>query len=294
MRVKKLMSKRLITVISSISNSLCDFTLDIAVNKYNTYKILFLTSIISFILQIIYALVFGISFTYQSLPIIFLYGLIILAGYLSYIKALQNIPIGLASLLENTDLFIVLTIDIILGYIKLTNRFIILFILFIISIIWFCFETNKIKDEIKLKKINFIGIVFILLSVFFYALEPYIIKKANSLGANEVAINFGYYFLAIPFFLYKSSKNKDNNNTKKNKKILLIVLLIGFFEAIYYIGGTIGYIYETPIIVNIIQEIRVFILVILSFIFKTDKINLKKTLSIALGMFSIAGIYLFC
>ena len=34
MRVKKLMSKRLITVISSISNSLCDFTLDIAVNKF--------------------------------------------------------------------------------------------------------------------------------------------------------------------------------------------------------------------------------------------------------------------
>ena len=294
MRVKKLMSKRLITVISSISNSLCDFTLDIAVNKYNTYKILLLTSIVSFILQIIYALVFGISFTYQSLSIIFLYGLIILAGYLSYIKALQNIPIGLASLLENTDIFIVLTIDIILGYIKLTNRFIILFILFIISIVWFCFETNKIKDEIKLKKINFIGIVFILLSVFFYVLEPYIIKEANSLGANEVAINFGYYFLAIPFFLYKCSKNKDNNSTKQNKKILLIVLLIGLFEAIYYIGGTIGYIYETPIIVNIIQEIRVFILVILSFIFKTDKINLKKALSIALGMLSIAGIYLFC
>lgn len=288
------MSKRLITVISSISNSLCDFTLDIAINKYNTYKILFLTSIISFVLQIIYALIFGISFTYQSLPIIFLYGLIILAGYLSYIKALQNIPIGLASLLENTDLFIVLTIDIILGYMKLTNTFIILFTLFIISITWFCFETNKIKDEIKLKKINFIGIVFILLSVFFYVLEPYIIKQANSLGANEVAINFGYYFLAIPFFLYKGSKNKDNNSTNQNKKILLIVLLIGLFEAIYYIGGTIGYIYETPIIVNIIQEIRVFILVILSFIFKTDKINLKKALSIALGMLSIAGIYLFC
>ena len=189
------MSKRLITVISSISNSLCDFTLDIAINKYNTYKILFLTSIISFVLQIIYALIFGISFTYQSLPIIFLYGLIILAGYLSYIKALQNIPIGLASLLENTDLFIVLTIDIILGYIKLTNIFIILFTLFIISITWFCFETNKIKDEIKLKKINFIGIVFILLSVFFYVLTQiyilhFILNILHSLTLFSIIFHF--------------------------------------------------------------------------------------------------------
>lgn len=290
------MSKRLITAISSISNAFCDFTLDIAVNKYNTYKVLFFTSIISLLIQVIYSFVFGIEFTYGSLPIVLLYGLVILLGYLFYIKALQNIPIGLASLLENTDLFIILIIDIILGYINLTKEFVILFALFVISIIWFCFETNKIKEEIKFKKINFIGIIFILLSVFFYVLEPYIIKEANSLGSNEVAINFGYYFLAIPFFFYNSFKEKTTSKTNKNnnKKVVVLIFLIGIFEAIYYIGGTIGYIYETPIIVNIIQEIRVFMLVILSVIFKTDKINLKKALSIALGMLSIAGIYIFC
>lgn len=66
---------------------------------------------------------------------------------------------------------------------------------------------------------------------------------------------------------------------------------IGLFEAIYYIFRTICYIYETPIIVNIIQEIRVILLVILSVVFKTDKINLKKAIAILLVIISITGIY---
>lgn len=285
------MNKRITAVISSVFNSFCDFTLDIAVNKYSVYKVLLYTSIISLFFQILYAFYAGISISIQAIPIILVYGLIILFGYLCYINALKNIPIGLAALLENLDLFIVLIIDILLGNLILTSKFIFLFVLFIISVLWFTLETNKIKDEIKFKKVKFIGIIFIIISALFYGIEPYIIKYANTLGANEVAINFGYSIIAIPFFFFKS-KNYDKFKEKNtNKTFIILVALIGLFEAIYYIFGTIGYIYETPIIVNIIQEIRVFLLVILSAVFKTDKMNLKKVIAIILGMISIIGIY---
>lgn len=284
------MNKRITAVISSVFNLFCDFSLDIAVNKYSVYKVLLYTSIISLFFQILYAFYSGISITAQAIPIILIYGLIILLGYLCYVNALKNIPIGLAAILENLDLFIVLIIDIVFGNLIITSKFIFLFVLFIISILWFTLETNKIKDEIKFKKIKFIGIIFILLSVLFYGIEPYVIKYANMLGANEVAINLGYSIVAIPFFFFES-KNSDKLKGKDNKKFIYLVALIGLFEAIYYIFGTIGYIYETPIIINIIQEIRVFLLVVLSAVFKTDKINFKKAIAILLGMISIAGIY---
>lgn len=285
------MNKRIAALVSSIFNSLCDFTLDIAVNKYFIYKVLLYTSIISLFFQILYAFYAGISITTQSIPIILIYGLIILLGYLCYVNALKSIPIGLAALLENLDFFIVLIIDIVLGNLILTSKFIFLFSLFIISVLWFSLETNRIKDEIKFKKIKFIGIVFILLSVLFYGIEPYIIKYANTLGASEVAINFGYSVVAIPFFFFKSKTSDVSKEENNNKHFFRLVILIGLFEAVYYIFGTIGYIYETPIIVNIIQEIRVFLLVILSVIFKTDKMNWKKAIAILIGMISIAGIY---
>ena len=284
------MNKRITAVVSSVSNSFCDFTLDIAVNKYSMYKVLLYTSIISLFFQILYAFYAGISITTLAFPIILIRGLIILLGYLCYINALKNIPIGLAALLENLDLFMILMIDIILGNLIITSKFIFLFVLFIISVLWFTLETNKIKDEVSFKKIKFIGIVFILLSVLVYGIEPYLIKWANTLGANEVAINLGYSIVAIPFFFFKS-KNSDKLKKEDNKKFIYLVALIGLFEAIYYIFGTIGYIYETPIIINIIQEIRLFLLVVLSAIFKTDKINFKKAIAILLGMISIAGIY---
>jgi len=284
------MNKRITAVVSSVFNSFCDFSLDIAVNKYSVYKVLLYTSIISLFFQILYAFYSGISITIQAIPIILIYGLIILLGYLCYVNALKNIPIGLAALLENLDLFIVLIIDIVFGNLIITSKFIFLFVLFIISILWFTLETNKIKDEIKFKKIKFIGIIFILLSVLFYGIEPFVITYSIILGANEVAINLGYSIVAIPFFFYKS-KNYDKLKGKDNKKFIYLVALIGLFEAIYYIFGTIGYIYETPIIINIIQEIRVFLLVVLSAVLKTDKINFKKAIAILLGMISIAGIY---
>lgn len=44
-------------------------------------------------------------------------------------------------------------------------------------------------------------------------------------------------------------------------------------------------------IVNIIGELRVFLLVILSVIFKLDKMNLKKFIATILGIISITLIY---
>jgi len=284
-------NKRITAVVSSVFNSFCDFTLDIAVNKYSMYKVLLYTSIISMFFQILYAFYVGISITIWAVPIILIFGLIMLLGYLCYVNALKNIPIGLAALLENLDLFMVLIIDIILGNLVITSKFIFLFVLFIISVLWFTIETNKIKDEIKFKKIKIIGIVFILLSVLVYGIEPYIIKLANSLGANEVAINFGYSIVAIPFFFFKSKKYDESNEKGNNIEFVYLITLVGLFEAIYCIFGTIGYIYETPVIVNIIEEIRVFLLVVLSAIFKTDEINLKKAIAILLGMIAIIGIY---
>lgn len=284
------MNKRIAAVISSVVNSFCDFTLDIAINKYSTYKILFFTSLISLIFQIIYGLVIGIYVTLEAIPIILIYGLCMLAGYMFYVQSLKNIPIGLAALLENADLFIVLIIDIIFGYLTLTPKFVLMFLTFIFSIFLFTFETNKIKNDVSFKNIKFIGIIFIIISVLFYSIEPYLIKYANKLGGSEIAINFGYSFFAIPFFAYKSNC-KDTKENKLNGRACLLIILIGLFEAIYYIFGTIGFIYETPVIVNIIQEIRVFLLVVLSIIFKTDKITLKKAIAIILGMTSIIGIY---
>ncbi len=285
------MEKRLPAIISSIANSFCDFTLDIAINKYNEYTILLYTSLISVFFQIIYSFYAGITLTASSIPIILVYGLVILFGYLSYIQALKRVPIGLAALLESSDLFFVLIIDIILGYLKLTPLFIFLFTIFVISIIWFTSESYKIRDEIKFKKIKLSGILFLILSVLLYTAEPYLIKIASYTNANEVAINFGYSFIAIPFFLFKCVSYKNNKeDSSLNKKGLVLICTIGLLEAIYYLAGTMGYINDTPIIVNIIQEIRVFLLVILSVIFKTDKITLKKAIALLIGMLSIIGI----
>ena len=178
------MSKRITVVISSIVNAFCDFTLDIAINKYSTYKILFCTSLISLVFQIIYGSLVGINVTLEAIPIILIYGLCMLAGYIFYVQYLKNIPIGIAVLLENADLFIVLIIDIVFGYLTLTPKFILIFLIFIFSIFLFTFETNKIKDDVSFKNIKFIGIVFIIISVLFYSIEPYLIKYANKLGGE--------------------------------------------------------------------------------------------------------------
>lgn len=129
------MNKKIYAFTSAIANTFCDFSLDIAINKYSIYKVLFYTSLISFFFQMLYATKIGIIFTISSIPIILFYGLAMFFGYLFYVKSLKCIPIGFAGLLENLDLFLVFIIDIILGYLVLDLKFMILFIIFLISVI---------------------------------------------------------------------------------------------------------------------------------------------------------------
>ena len=89
------------------------------------------------------------------------------------------------------------------------------------------------------------------------------------------------------------NKNKAVINNQKQSGSIKFILLISIFEAIYYLFGTMGYANETAIINAIIQEIRVFLLFILSVLFGTDKMSLKKLFSIIIGILSIIGIYLY-
>lgn len=288
------MNKRIPAIISTVSNSFCDFTLDIAINKYNMYLILLGTAICSFIIQLIYGFKVGITITTDSIIYIIMYGISMLLGYVLYVLALKKLPVALTALIESGSLFAYLMIDWICGYLKINIWFCFLFILFLFSIFLFSYDTYKFKDNIKNKKIKLVGILILLLSMFFYGLEPYLIRFASTNGANEVAINLGYYVFAIPFFIIMYNRNKDDNIKKKsNNKIIKYILLISIFESIYFLFGTIGYINEAAIINAIIQEIRVFLLFFLSIMVGTDKITLKKVVAIIIGIFSVVGIYLY-
>lgn len=290
------MNNRIPAIISTVSNSFCDFTLDIAVNKYNTYLILLGTAIGSLVIQLIYGGFSGFLITYDSIIYIAIKGLSLLLGYIMYILALKRIPVTLTALIESGSLFAFLAIDYFLGYLKINTWFIFLFITFISSVILFSLDTYKFKNDIKNKKIKMSGILILLVSMFFYGLDPYLIKLASANGANEVTINIGYYVFAIPFFIFMYIKNKKNGTKETNKpnnKIIIYILLISIFEAIYLLFGTMGYINEAAVVNAVIQEIRIFLLFILSTIAGTDKLTLKKTIAIIMGSLSIIGIYLY-
>lgn len=316
------MNKRYTALISTISNSFCDFSLDYAINKFNVYKVLAITSFLAMLGQIIIGLVIGIDITLASLPYILLYGAVILGGYVFYIKSLKIMPVGLAGLVESGSLFMVLAIDILYGFLKITPKFLILFAIFVIAITIFSIETNKINEENNrftfgklfskiisiitfknnkevVKKVTIKGLTFLFLSMIIYGVEPYLIKAASFEGANEIAINLGYYLFGTTFFLisYLNFKRKDDKriifkkDTKTTLKFILICLGIAALETIYYVFATMSFINDTPIIVCIIQELRVFLLVILSIVFGTDKMTPKKLIATILAMAAVAGLY---
>lgn len=287
------MNKRLPAIISTVSNSFCDFTLDIAVNKYSMYFILFGTALGSFLFQLIYGIINGVTFTYSSLIFIFINGFCMLLGYIFYVQALKRLPVALTGLIESGSLFAYLFIDFICGYLSINLWFLFLFFMFIVSIFIFSYDTYKEKNKNKIKKIKMSGILILLCSMFFYGLEPYLIKFASNRGANEIGINFGYYFFALPFFFIMMLKNKNKQTKNGNNKAIKLIILISFFEAIYYLFGTIGYVNEVAVINAIIQEIRVFLLFMLSIAFGTDKLSLNKVIAIIIGFLSIIGIYLY-
>ena len=287
------MNKRVPAIISTVSNSFCDFTLDIAVNKYNIYFILFGTALGSFIIQFIYGITNGVSVTFPSLIFIIANGICMLLGYVLYVQALKRLPVALTGLIESGSLFAYLLIDFVCGYLKINLWFLFLFAIFMLSIFMFSYDTYKQKDENKIKKIKMSGILTLLCSMLFYGFEPYLIRFASNVGANEVAINFGYYFFAIPFFFIMMKKNKTKETKSNYSGSIKLILLISLFEAIYYLFGTMGYVNEAAVINAIIQEIRVFLLFILSIVFGTDKLSLNKIIAIIMGILSVIGIYLY-
>jgi len=287
------MNKRVPAIISTVSNSFCDFTLDIAVNKYNMYFILFGTALGSFIIQLVYGIINGVSVTFPSLIFIIANGICMLLGYVLYVQALKRLPVALTGLIESGSLFAYLLIDFVCGYLKINLWFLFLFTIFMLSIFIFSYDTYKQKDENKIKKIKMSGILILLCSMLFYGFEPYLIRFASDVGANEVAINFGYYFFAIPFFFIMMKKNKTKETKSNYSGSIKLILLISLFEAIYYLFGTMGYVNEAAVINAIIQEIRVFLLFILSIVFGTDKLSLNKIIAIIMGILSVIGIYLY-
>ena len=287
------MNKRVPAIISTVSNSFCDFTLDIAVNKYNMYFILLGTALGSFVFQLIYGIINGISVTFPSLIFIIANGICMLFGYILYVQALKRLPVALTGLIESGSLFAYLLIDFVFGYLKINLWFLFLFAMFMVSIFIFSYETYKLKNENKIKKIKMSGILILLCSMLFYGFEPYLIRFASDVGANEVAINFGYYFFAIPFFFIMMKMNKTKESKNNYSGSIKLILLISLFEAIYYLFGTMGYVNEAAVINAIIQEIRVFLLFILSIVFGTDKLSLNKIIAIIMGILSVIGIYLY-
>lgn len=287
------MNKRIPAIISTVSNSFCDFTLDIAVNKYNMYFILFGAALGSFVIQLIYGIINGVLVTFSSLIFIIANGICILLGYVLYVQALKRLPVALTGLIESGSLFAYLLIDFVCGYLKINLWFLFLFAIFMLSIFIFSYDTYKQKDENKIKKIKMSGILILLCSMIFYGFEPYLIRFANNAGANEVAINFGYYFFAIPFFFIMMIKNKTKESKNNYNDSIKLILLISLFEAIYSLFGTMGYVNEAAVINAIIQEIRVFLLFILSIVFGTDKLSLNKIIAIIMGILSVIGIYLY-
>lgn len=287
------MNKRVPAIISTVSNSFCDFTLDIAVNKYNMYFILFGTALGSFVIQLIYGIINDVSVTFPSLIFIIANGICMLLGYVLYVQALKRLPIALTGLIESGSLFAYLLIDFVCGYLKINLWFLFLFTMFMLSIFIFSYDTYKQKDENKIKKIKMSGILILLCSMLFYGFEPYLIRFASDVGANEVAINFGYYFFAIPFFFIMMKKNKTKETKSNYRGSIKLIILISLFEAIYYLFGTMGYVNEAAVINAIIQEIRVFLLFILSIVFGTDKLSLNKIIAIIMGILSVIGIYLY-
>ena len=287
------MNKRVPAIISTVSNSFCDFTLDIAVNKYNMYFILFGTALGSFVIQLIYGIINGVSVTFPSLIFIIANGICMLLGYALYVQTLKRLPVALTGLIESGSLFAYLLIDFVCGYLKINLWFLFLFTMFMLSIFIFSYDTYKQKNENKIKKIKMSGIIILLCSMLFYGFEPYLIRLASDVGANEVAINFGYYFFAIPFFFIMMKKNKTKETKSNYSGSIKLIILISLFEAIYYLFGTMGYVNEAAVINAIIQEIRVFLLFILSIVFGTDKLSLNKIIAIIMGILSVIGIYLY-
>ncbi len=289
---------RYTAVIATISNTFCDAILDYTVGFYNYYKVLLLTSMIAFVGQIGIGLYSGIAFSLSALPYVFIHAVLILLGYICFVRALKYIPVALVGLIEASSLFLTFAIDAFLGYVVLSFSFILLLALFVFSI--FLFTENCIQDKQNcIKTIRPIGFVWVFASVLFYLAAPYLVKVSSFKGANEIAINLGYYFIAIPYFWFQLHfmKIKQNSTAQDSVKwwqnIYVLSFIIGLLEAVYYVFETFSFINDTPTVVVVIEQTRLFLLFIFSICLKRDKFSWKKLIALMLGGFSVAGIYFY-
>ena len=287
------MDYRYTAVLATISNSFSDAVLDYAVNRYNYHKVLLFTSFIAFVIQLIYGLNVGITLTYSSIPYLLIHGVFVLLGYVCFVKALEYLPLGLVGLIESSNLFLTLFIDSCVGYIKITPYFVGMFAVFIFSIFLFCKDCLS-RENSCFKEIERQGFLWVLGSVLFYVTAPYLIKASDSLGANEIAINLSYYMLALPYFAYNVfSYRSEQKFTPQNwwNSLLFLALIVGILESVYYLLETFSFINDAPTVVMIIAQMRIFLVFLLSVLFKMDKFTFRKTFALILGVISVVGVY---
>lgn len=282
-------------LLSTILYTISDFTLDKAVQKFDEYKISFIFLLVGGIFQVILAMFTGFELSFISFLVSLVYSFAMIAAYRCYLKAIDKLPISLVSLIESGDMFLILICDLALGYISPKPIFFVLFIIFFFAIYIFTKETEKMKDEIKTKKIDIKAVSILLISIIFYASEPYFIKLMSSKGANEVAINIMYACVAVPYFYYLYRKNKVNIQTENNSKKsywILVAIFIGICSSIGDYFYMKAFVLETPIIIYLITKLKVFLLVLLAVITKSDKMNFKKFISLIIGMAAIIALTL--
>lgn len=260
--------------------------------KFNETQYLFWLNFIICLFVCVFSLFGSIEMSLLSSFVVILYAAAMAGGDFCYAKAIQTLPIGLANLIDSGSLFLILLCDIFLGYIKPKLIFLVLFLIFFIAIYVFSYETNKMKGEIVNKKIDLKGIFILIASTIFYASEPYFLKLATSKGGNEYGINLVFYLASLPIYYALLSHEKKKNTVKKiekkdRKTFFGNILLLGGIYSITTILSTLAYRAGTPIIITLLMKLQLFIVVIISVIRKTDKMNFKKTVSLLVGVICI-------
>ncbi len=280
-------------ILATVSNALCDSILDYTVNRFAYYKVLFLTATIAMLGQVFVGAFTNIVFTVEALPYIFIHAVAIVIGYVLFVKSLHYLPLALAGLIETSSLFLTCLIDTVLGYLTLSFSFVVLLALFVFSVFLF---TDNCKGQLCDKTLKPIGFIYLFLSVLLYLTAPYLVKLSNAAGANEIAINLGYYAVSVPFFLYQFLKSKNTDTTQSQTKwwqnIYFLCLVIGLLEALYYVFETMSFMNDTPTVVIVIMQMRMFLLFLLSVLFGTDKFTVKKFIALMLGGIAVTGVYL--
>ncbi len=287
--------KRYTAVLATLFDSASDATLDYAVSRHNIHKMVFLLSLIAGIGQVAIGAFIGIECTFKALPYVALHGILILLGYICFLKALKYTPIALIGLVQSSELFFTTIIDCMLGYLTLSVRFLALLSLFVFAIA--LFYINCIKNEnTSVKEVKPIGIVLTLGTMFLYVVATYLIKISAAYGASEITLNLGYYVAALPYFGYLALKGKDDDtkntaNPRWYNGFYFLAFAIGILETIFYVLETFSFINDTPTIVMAIKQMGIFVMFFLSVLFKTDKFTSQKLIALILGFIAITGLY---